>query len=111
MDIFNKGIEYLLGFLTKLDIQTVNEYVEKDKSLVPLLDKSLKENITLMVKFVFRGYWNQIDKYLHSPDLIISIIQKRRPDIAQVLKSEKGRKWLIKQLKEIYEYLYNFTWR
>ncbi|WP_292319215.1 hypothetical protein [Caldisphaera sp.] len=111
MDILNKGIEYLLGFLTKLDIKTVNEYIEKDKSLVPLLDKSIKENVITIIKFILRGYWNQIDKYLHNPDLIISIINKKRPDIAQVLRSEKGRKWLIKQLREIYEYLYNFTWR
>jgi hypothetical protein len=111
MDLFSKGVEYLLGFLTKLDIKTVNEYIEKDKSLVPLLDKSIKENITLMIKFILRGYWDQIEKYLHNPDLIISIIEKKRPDIAQVLKSEKGKKWLIKQLREIYGYLYNFTWR
>lgn len=108
--MFNFGVNFLLGYLEKLDKKTVIDYIDNNRPLLPVIQNAILKNSISIVRFILRAYWKKIDKYLHNGDYIIQTIVSKRPDLKDVLESEKGRQWIYEQLRQIYDFLYKFTW-
>lgn len=84
--------------------------VENNEPLLPLLFDLVKNHLQRVSKFALRIFWKDIEKYLTNARLVADLIIQERPDLKDILYSPEGRRWLIKNLQEIYDFLYDYTW-
>ncbi len=107
-----RGEEYLLQLLASIPAEKLREYIEKDRSLRDELDSYLRGNpaISSMLIAYLRLNWGRLESTLTNVQGLLAEILARRPDFADVLDTPRGREWLNRQARELYDYLYNLVW-
>jgi len=93
----------------KLITEKTKEAIEKDLSVVELIKEYL-EDFKFIAKHFLRARWNEIEHYLKNPH---EFIEKYCDDekLKSMLLSKKGKEWLQKNCRQLYDYLYNFAWK
>lgn len=63
-----------------------------------------------MIQTIFKCYWDVVEYFLVNPRNLRAEILKAHPDLADILYSEKGIRWLNETCKRGYKRIYEYTW-
>jgi len=110
-NIISKLVMNLFSFFMKLPKEQVEDAIKKDLRIVDLIKQHLVNFSLFMLKTIIRMFWNEIESYITNPNKLLELIKQYRPDIYELLITEQGYKWFIKNLREVYDWLYDFTWK
>ncbi len=106
-----KLISLLLNFFERIPKETIQQYVEQKKELVPLISEKLKSFALWVIKRILRIYWQDIEYYLTNPDKLLELLLEKRPDLRDIFEKPENRKWFEDQCWKLYDWLYDFTWK
>lgn len=88
--------------------------IENDLDIVTLAlnhyGMSHSKTITPIFKITMKMYWGEVESYLINVEKVFSILSKK-PEIKEILDTEKGRSYLNRCCKETYDKLYDFVWK
>lgn len=103
-------IEKIIEIFRNIPKKDIVDFIEKDGDLLPLIKENIQKIAITVIKIFGRLYWNIIEEYLTDTEKTIQLILKIRPDLEDILKSEKGKKWVYENLKRIYKFVYELIW-
>ena len=107
----NKAVELLLSFFKNVPREQIEAYIKENRDLLPLLKEKLNSFATWIVKKLLQSFWDTIEEYLTDTNKIIELIVRYRPDLKDLFMKKETQVWLYNNVKRIYEFLYEFTWK
>ena len=107
----NKAVELLLSFFKNVPKEQIEAYIKENRDLLPLLKEKLNSFATWIVKKLLQSFWDTIEEYLTDTNKIIELIVRYRPDLKDLFMKKETQVWLYNNVKRIYEFLYEFTWK
>ena len=99
-----------MNYLKKVKKSDLELLISKNIDLSVYVDKYKTYLENPIVKFLAKAYWDDISSYLVKPHLILIELSKVRPDLAKILSTPKGRKWLNNNCEKILKKLYRYIW-
>lgn len=85
----------------------IKHAIENNISAVEIIKEYL-EKVKFFARNFIRARWDEIDYYLKNPDKFIEKYVKDEK-LKELLLKNKG--WLLRNCKELYDYLYQFAWK
>jgi len=107
----NSPIDFFIEYFRKIPKEQIEEYINQKKDLLPILKEALKMFALSLVKNLLRNHWNLVEEYLTDTNKVINLIVSVRPDLKETFSKKEAQIWLYENLKRIYDYLYEFTWK
>ena len=100
-------------FLKNLKPEDVTDAIQKDLSLTKLCFNDFHLNhqmIKPFVRLILKANFKDIQKLLTDVPAVYAVLAEN-PRIMPVLNTYKGRVWLNRQCREMYEAMYIYTWK
>lgn len=103
-------IENILEIIKNIPKEEIVKFINENKNLLPIIKDNIHKIAINVIKIFGRLYWNKIEEYLTDTNKVIELVLKIRPDLEDILNSEKGKIWVYENLKRIYSFVYDLIW-
>ena len=105
------AIQVLLNIFNNINKQDIVNFIQNNGDLTELIKKNIYAHANSIIKTLLRIFWDDIESIITDTDKVIEILVKARPDLKDVFKDQKAKLWLYENLKKLYAFLYDYTWR
>lgn len=106
--------DWLLGLLYSIDPEDLKNAIENNENLVVLFFNHYKladYRVRPIARRLLKMFWNDLEKYLTNPILILEELCKSRPELKPILISKRSIEWLNRNCENLYRAFYNYVFK